>query len=88
MSEISDNDKKMISILRKYGNVRMGVDYYGDEFCSLVGNIHTNGNAWTYSGYGEQYGNNRNGGITPIEETYLRLKGAMLGTCSEYTERK
>ncbi len=86
MHNISADEKKLVAIMEKYGDVQMGVDYHGDELCSFEGDINTTGNTWMYVGYGTQYMNDLNMSISSIEDAYMALKGVILGVVETIQE--
>ncbi len=78
MRGISANDKKMISIMEKYGIVYFYTDAI--EHCLMVGNTTADGFYWTYAGNGGNRFDKKPSDISPVENTYMALEDVLLNT--------
>ncbi len=77
MRKLSDNEKKLVAIMRRYGKVNTYMDDKNKEYCSIFGN----GYVWSYIGSWDntwKWDKITPMDISPVEETYLALKGVIL----------
>ncbi len=86
MRLINANEKKLVAIMMKYGEVHTYVDA---DSCLIMGSMPAIGNAWTYAGSG---GNvlrfdRKPSDISPVEDTYLALRDIMLDMVKEIQEK-
>lgn len=87
MRQISDGDKRIVSILELYGDVRLGADEDNSEWCFFGGTESANGSRWTHMGYGvREYNSSKE--LSSIDETFLALNSIMLETVQKIEEVK